>query len=51
MTEPREDALTDPAKQDPSTDLPPPLEGNDDADDTGEPADLGEDIAEGDADG
>ena len=31
---PREDDLTDPAKQDPSTDLPSPEEGNDDEDDT-----------------
>ena len=51
MTEPREDDLTDPAKQDPSTDLPSPEEGNDDEDDTGEPADIGEPDTEGEADG
>lgn len=44
MTEPREDALTDPDKQDPSPDLPEPNTGNDDEDDTEEPADLGEEI-------
>ena len=48
---PREDDLTDPDKQDPSTDLPEPETGNDDEDDTGEAADTGEEDTEGEADG
>lgn len=41
---PIEDPINAPDKQDPATDLPEPNTGNDDADDTEEPADLGEDL-------
>ena len=40
MTEPKEDELIDPTKQE-DGELPDPATGNDDADDTEEPADTG----------
>jgi hypothetical protein len=48
---PIEDDITDEKKQDASPDLPAQVEGNDDEDDTEEPADLGEPDTEGEADG
>lgn len=36
MTEPREDALDDPAKQSPEADLPPMVTGNDDSEESDE---------------
>ena len=55
MTEERgpiEDDLEDETKQDPSTDLPEPLVGNEEEDDMpDEPADIGEPDTEGEADG